>query len=216
VSTNAQGTGVVGVNSATGGQVVGISGQATDSPIGTGATAAGSVTGAYFIATSGPSGGFNPTGVFGIANGTQGTGVVAQGSSTGASAEATATGGIGLRAKAPALGFAIKAEGNVTQDRTAGGFVKAMAYVNANGTMGAGPRCFSALVTGVNCGISITRSAAGRYQVDFNFQVSDRFILIQPVSVDTVGFLPLNSTTVDLFSVGGGTYTDGDFVIFVF
>lgn len=213
--TNA--SGVVGVGSSATGQVVGVTGTATNSPIGTGVVGRGSLTGAFLETTGGPSGQSTPVGVYGLALGALGTGMVAKGTATGLFAESTGVGGtVGLQAKAPSNGFAIKAEGNVTQDRTAGGFVKAMAYVNANGTMGAGPRCFSAQVSGPSCGIGVTRSAAGRYQVDFNFQVSDRFVLIQPVSADTVAYLLLTSTSLDLFSVVNGTYTDGDFVVFVF
>ncbi len=69
--------GVLGINLATSGQVVGVIGQALNSPIGTGVSGFGRVTGGYFEAKSPASGGFTPTGVYGVALSADGTGVKA-------------------------------------------------------------------------------------------------------------------------------------------
>ena len=75
--------GVLGDNLSTVGQVVGVYGVATASPIGTGVGGVGSVTGGYFEAKSGESGGFKPTGVFGVAKQNFGTGVYGNGGTWG-------------------------------------------------------------------------------------------------------------------------------------
>lgn len=67
--------GVKGINSSATGQVVGVLGQSLNSPIGTGVAGYGSVTGGYFRAEKGSSGGFDPVGVYGVANATNGVGV---------------------------------------------------------------------------------------------------------------------------------------------
>lgn len=69
--------GVLGINLSTSGQVVGVIGQALNSPIGTGVSGFGRITGGYFEAKSASSGGFTPTGVYGVALTSDGTGVKA-------------------------------------------------------------------------------------------------------------------------------------------
>ena len=85
------------------------------------------------------------------------------------------------------VGRAIYAEGDAAQSRNKGGFIKGMALVNGDGTL---LRCFNG-VTGLstgNCG-GITSSrgpfASGTYNVNFPFQVSDRFV---SVSVANAGW----------------------------
>jgi hypothetical protein len=70
--------GVHGANLSTTGQVVGVYGEAINSPIGTGVVGSGAVTGGYFEAKGGPSAGITPTGLYGVAS-QQGVGVKAQG-----------------------------------------------------------------------------------------------------------------------------------------
>ncbi len=74
----------------------------------------------------------------------------------------------------------IKPDGNVTQSRDKGGMVKAMVYMNGDGTL---IRCYNG-VTGSssgNCGFTASRvgSLSGLYQIDFGFQVTDRFIAVR-------------------------------------
>jgi hypothetical protein len=68
---------------------------------------------------------------------------------------------------------------NVSQSRVGNGLPKALLYVQANGTI---VRCYNG-VTGVStggCGFSIAtpRDFNGRYQINFPFQINDRFILV--------------------------------------
>jgi Chaperone of endosialidase len=83
LSTATNTPGVLGINNATTGQVVGVIGKGTESPIGSGVAGFGKVTGGYFEASGGPSGGFEPTGVFGVANQNMGTGVQGIGATWG-------------------------------------------------------------------------------------------------------------------------------------
>ena len=76
---------------------------------------------------------------------------------------------------------AIDAIGNVAQDRTSGGWVKAMAYVNGDTAPYTIVRCFNSTLTGTAastppCGIDLEESQAAVFQLNFNFQVNDRFI----------------------------------------
>lgn len=68
--------------------------------------------------------------------------------------------------------------GNILQARDKGGLVKAMIYVNANGTV---IRCYNG-ITGAstgNCGFSVYGGTfSGLYVVDFGFQVDDRFLSV--------------------------------------
>ena len=70
----------------------------------------------------------------------------------------------------------IDTNGNVIQNRDKGGFVKAMVYVNGDGTL---LRCYNGQTgsSSGNCGFTAARnnSPSGQYIVDFGFQISDRF-----------------------------------------
>jgi Chaperone of endosialidase len=97
--------GVLGVNNNATGQVVGILGQATISPIGTGVNGIGKIAGGFFEATGGPSGGFYPVGIAGVASlilrnggiGVHGTGAIGV-QATGNEAGVRAEGGYGVDA----------------------------------------------------------------------------------------------------------------------
>ncbi len=73
--------------------------------------------------------------------------------------------------------------GNLSQTRDKGGAVKAMIYVNQNGTIA---RCYNATTdssTG-GCGFTVVRPIVAShnvYRIDFGFQVTDRFITVTPV-----------------------------------
>jgi len=98
---------------------------------------------------------------------------------------ATAAGGVGVYAQS-AAGPALHAEGNATQAREKGGFVKAMAYIDpflpaAQYVV----RCYNSQTSGnqsstAPCGITVTRTGPGRYIIDFGFDVRDRFISVTP------------------------------------
>lgn len=203
--------GVLGVNNHPSGQTVGVLGEATTSPIGTGVNGIGAITGAYFEATGGESGGFQPTGVVSQALAPNGTGVVGRGASTGMVAEATGFAGVGIRAVAPG-GTAVKAEGNATQDRGGSGFVKAMAYVTSAGTVA---RCFSGYSTLPNCGMTVSHVGIGQNLIDVGFQVADRFYFIQPVGIEE-GFIFSNGTVLTAITSYNNSLSNVDFMVFVF
>jgi hypothetical protein len=102
--------GVFGANYSNTGQVVGVLGQGTSSPIGTGVGGFGSVTGGYFEAKSGPAGGFNPTGVYGVARDEKGAGV--RGTSTNGTGAEFDGGTFGMVAQGIGQGSAIFGKNN--------------------------------------------------------------------------------------------------------
>jgi hypothetical protein len=76
------------------------------------------------------------------------------------------------------VGFAT--DSNVQQARSAGGWVKAMVYVNAEKAPYTITRCFNSTLTGsaattAPCGITLHEVQPGDFQLNFNFQVNDRF-----------------------------------------
>ncbi len=114
-STQIDVPGVLGINLATSGQVVGVIGQALNSPIGTGISGFGRITGGYFEAKSPGSGGFTSTGVYGVALSSDGTGVKAWNKAGGTALELD--GGIRVTgANRPA--FKLLAVGGLGQDTT--------------------------------------------------------------------------------------------------
>lgn len=125
--------------------------------------------------------------------------------------ESSAPGGAGVHGYSTgAYGHAIYASGDAGQDRDKGGFVKAMAKINADGSVA---QSFSAL------GGQITASGGnGGYVVVFPFQINDRFISVTPFYNDThgpivaniVSFPDPNSVFLDMWPV-----RDSGFIISV-
>jgi hypothetical protein len=99
--------------------------------------------------------------------------------------KATGSGGVGMYGQSGG-GAAVHAEGNATQARDKGGFVKAMAYIDpflpADQYV---VRCYNSQANGPaastpNCGFTVTRINPGWYQINFGFNVADRFISLTP------------------------------------
>ena len=94
-----------------------------------------------------------------------------------------------VRGQAGNSGFGIAADNNAWQARGAGGWVKAMAYVDPFAPGGiAVTRCynsqaFGAATTTPPCGISIVHNGQGDNTLDFGFQLSDRFVQLSTVNV---------------------------------
>jgi len=118
-----------------------------------------------------------------------------------------------------ASGYAIGIEGNATQNRDKGGWVKAMAYINGDGTVLRSYNPFST-TSATRGGLRIS----GDYIVNFGFQVSDRFwsatvdggccldaisIHVQPLAN------PSNSLRVFVVNQDGGD-TDRPFMLIVY
>lgn len=125
----------------------------------------------------------------------------------------------------------ILSDGNITQNRTNGGLIKAMLYVNADGTIN---RCYNG-VTGLasgNCGFTISGSS-GTYTVNFGFQVRDRFLSVAaqgipgaignpptPIGADfrfsTLPGSSLNEVLIDTFRPDTGAIVGNPFMLLVY
>lgn len=120
--------------------------------------------------------------VEGISGKNTASGVYGQSNSTGFGVAGRSTNGTGIMGDSSG-GWAVQAFGHAKQTRTGGGFVKAMAFVDHEFPSDPIRQCFNSQrpagqATSGNCGLSSTRNAPGRYAVDFNFQVYDRFVSV--------------------------------------
>jgi hypothetical protein len=158
-----------------------------DTSIGTGVAGYTSTTGSGVYGQSTGSGGYGVYGINANGYGVYGTtstityagvrGVSTAQSSYGVWGTANQPGGVGVQGEAT-QGFAMAALGNAYQQRDKGGWVKAMLYVNEDGTIA---RCYNGLTgssTGT-CGFNVSVGGA-TYYVDFGFQVIDRFWAVTP------------------------------------
>ncbi|MCM3870545.1 MAG: hypothetical protein ND895_07630 [Pyrinomonadaceae bacterium] len=161
-------------------------------------------------------------GVFGRGTGSGSIGVIGEANvnnATGVFGVSTSPTGFGMYARNNFGGRAIYAEGNAGQNLTSNGFVKAMVYVNADGTIA---RCYNGVsnVSTGNCGFTVVRSNSSRFTVDFGFQVSDRFFLMLPIQVGDliIGNSQVVSTTVlgASLQAQNGSFPSVAFQLFVF
>jgi hypothetical protein len=110
-------------------------------------------------------------GVWGFSPGAKGVGVIG---------EATGANGIGMSGKAlNGTGWAYSATGNAQQDRTSGGWVKAMVYFSGMNS-GRIVSCYNSTLsapaaTTPPCGFAFTKTGTGSYILDFGFEIDDRF-----------------------------------------
>jgi len=116
------------------------------------------------------SNGSGPDGVHGVTHSSIGSGVGGLN---------TAAGGVGIWGEAPA-GVGFYTPNNVQQARSAGGWVKAMVFVNALNAPYSILRCFNSNLVGSAattppCGINFTELSFGDWAFDFGFEVDDRF-----------------------------------------
>jgi hypothetical protein len=104
----------------------------------------------------------------------------------------------------------INMQGHVTQDLGGNGLPKAMVYLNSNGTIG---RCYNGIsgISSGGCGFSAARVNAGNYQVNFGFDITQRFFAVTPeqpccydlVSVSYAVFAP---ATINVGVVAEATF----------
>lgn len=110
-------------------------------------------------------------GVWGLSPGAKGVGVIG---------EATGANGVGMSGKAlNGTGWAFSATGNAQQDRTSGGWVKAMVYFSGLNS-GRVVSCYNSTLsapaaTTPPCGFAFTKTGTGSYILDFGFEIDDRF-----------------------------------------
>jgi hypothetical protein len=111
-------------------------------------------------------------GVFGLATGATGVGVIGETNSTG----------IGVVGKSlTPQGLAFAATGNAQQDRGSGGWVKAMVFVNTSQPPYSIQRCFNSSLIGSAattppCGFNLIETGEGVFNLDFGFEIDDRFV----------------------------------------
>ena len=152
-------------------------------------TAGGTISAQWLVASVGVEA-YSPNGVgvYGESDGSQGGDNGVQGNSYapgGSGVAGFASSGIGVYGNGPTgvfgtgtVGFAT--DSNVQQARSAGGWVKAMVYVNAEQAPYTITRCFNSTLTGSAattppCGIALHEVQPGDFELNFNFQVNDRF-----------------------------------------
>ncbi len=139
------------------------------------------------------------------------------------------TGDIGVFGTSSTGNNAMVADGNVSQSRTGGGWVKAMAYVNALTPPYAIVRCFNSALSGAAattppCGITFNQVDADNpwnWQLDFGFEIDDRFISATLATYNssgpTIAASALSSTTVGV-AIYASSYNEGGgyFYLFVY
>jgi len=112
-------------------------------------------------------------GVFGLASGATGVGVIGESSGT------SGIGVVGKDLSGGGLGF--YSQGHAAQNRTGGGWVKALMYVNTRQAPYTILNCFNSTLTGAAattppCGFTLTELGPANFTIDIGFEVDDRFI----------------------------------------
>lgn len=122
-------------------------------------------------------------GVWGVSD--TNVGVYGQSTSNHAVSGVGGGAGAGVYGSHTSGGYAMQAAGNTTQNRTAGGWVKAMAFINpfeADKIR----QCFNSQLpasqaSSGDCGFSIPYASLGAITLDFGFKVDDRVIVVTPL-----------------------------------
>lgn len=99
----------------------------------------------------------------------------------------------------------VRVGGDVSQARDKGGWVKAMIYVNADGSIA---RCYNGMTgdsTG-NCGFTVIHEFTGEYNVLFGFQTTDRFASMTAHGYNGTFYYGPNVNGLLVYTY----YTDGD------
>ncbi|MCA9870802.1 MAG: hypothetical protein KDH90_25960 [Anaerolineae bacterium] len=136
----------------------------------------------------------NHIGVKGVANAAGSVGVWGESTAnTGVYAQSGAANGVALWGRNTTGGIALKAEGDAVQTRDMGGLPKAMALIEPANPNVSIVRCYNGLTAesfaGGGCGgfsaqLLPVGPAPDKVVVDFGFQVSDRFIMLQVFDPD--------------------------------
>jgi hypothetical protein len=135
-------------------------------------------------------------GVFGSTTGAQSVGVIG---------ETTGSSGIGVVGKTlNGEGLAFAATGNVQQDRTSGGWAKAMLFVNTAQAPYTILRCFNSSLVGTAattppCGFNLTEIGVGVFTIDMGFEVDDRFVNGTVYNDMAVPVIYASGTTFQIF-----------------
>jgi trimeric autotransporter adhesin len=155
-----------------------------------------------------------------------GIGVYGNGGNGSAATGVFGTGNTGVYGTGTAYGFAT--DSNVQQARTAGGWVKAMAYVQGATAPYSITRCFNSTLAGAAattppCGFNFVEDMPGYFFLDFGFRIDDRFMLAtpdgteQPCTMET-GASGIGDTIAYVLCnpAGGGNWVPFEGTVFVF
>ncbi|HKM47651.1 MAG TPA: hypothetical protein VJX69_08685 [Terriglobales bacterium] len=154
---------------------------------------------------------------------------VAHGAGSGVTGLSDNPNGVGVWAQGP--GYALYANGNTGQARTAGGWVKAMIFYSGySGIIG---YCFNSTLAGAAattppCGFFADKTGTGDYVFDFGFEVDDRFLSVTPMGWGAIAFMgvcssfdttcghSLNANQTEVIFAEGGSFFDDYLYIFVY
>lgn len=163
-------------------------------------------------------------GVYGETNSTATAEAGVKGVSTGGAAgvygsasSATAFGGSFTNSTTTTSGGALYADGDAKQSLAGDGFVKAGVFINDCGTAPSITRYFNNVNTSA---ITVSAAGSGTCLVDFNFDVSARYIVATSYSSTArmVTFLPTATTdTLQFYKyTDAGALVDGDIMVLVY
>jgi hypothetical protein len=197
---------------------LGVTGLSAGVPGVTGSNSSGGY-GVYGTSAAGPaiwgqSSGTNgiSDGVHGVTSSGGGSGVA--GVNNGGGIGVYGTGGTGVFGTGSAFGFVT--DSNVQQARTAGGWVKAMLYLQGQVAPYSITTCFNSTLAGAAattppCGFNLTEVNPGWFTIDFGFDVGDRFLSATETCCASYGLTTLyagvsgTATTMDVFAWNGST-----------
>jgi hypothetical protein len=158
-------------------------------------------------------------GVQGDSTGPGGSGVA--GFNTAGGIGVYGQGGTGVYGFGTDYGFATNA--NVQQARTAGGWVKAMVWVDGYQAPYSIKRCFNSTLSGsaattVPCGISLTEYAPGVFSLGFNFEVDDRFYssVFTQGGATTMSVYSLSANELETVTSSGEDFVPASYSLIVF
>jgi hypothetical protein len=165
----------------------------------------------------------NTYGVAGYSSTGNGVGVFGQASSN---IGLYGAGAVGVFGTGSSFGF--QTDSHVQQARGMSGWVKAMVEVQATTPPYQIVRCFNSTLTGPAsttppCGFNFTESSLGTWNVDFGFEVDDRFLSATLIVTGDINgsraFISAGAggtqAVVDTWD-SGGSYTNASFYLFVF
>jgi len=178
------------------------------------------------------------TGVYGAAATIVGTGVAGQ-SSFGVGVSGSSSSGTGVYGSGATgisgsgttgvygtgTNFAFQSTGNASQDRASGGWVKAMVAFNGSVAPYSVRRCFNSTLAGAAattppCGFNFTEVQAGWFELDFGFEVDDRFLAVSQQCCFSYGIAPIytdqGGNVLDIFTWDGGNTIPFDATVVVF
>ncbi len=231
VTSASGGNGVAGIHNGGGVAVLGESFQGS----GVGVYGGGASTGVEGVTSSGNGVyGQGNIGVWGQSTGSNGIsdgvhGVTGSGGGSGVAGVNNAggvgvygTGGTGVFGTGSNYGFVT--DSNVNQARTAGGWIKAMVDVNGIEPNYSITRCFNSTLAGAAattppCGIYLQYVETGVFNVNFNFEVDDRFFSTQLLEDEAAGLAffrngPNSVQTITYDSQGSYKATEYQLIIY--